>query len=120
MRKITVIGAGYVGLVTGSCLAELGHCVTCLEINPERLSSLRHGELPIYEPGLAELVATHTSNGRLRFSDDYEAVIPSSDFVFVAVNTPQKEDGSANTEYVFAAVRALLEYARPGLRLVVK
>jgi len=120
MSEITVIGAGYVGLVTASCLAELGHRVTCLEINPERVAALRRGELPIYEPGLDELVLKHAQCGNLTFSTDYAESIPGARFVFIAVNTPPLADGSANTDYVFASVKSALEYATAATTLVIK
>src|SRR4051794_4461011 len=120
MSEVTVIGAGYVGLVTSGCLAELGHRVTCLEINTDRVERLRRGELPIYEPELDELVQRHAAAGNLTFSDNYAAAIPDAQFAFVAVNTPPLADGSANTEYVFAAMKSVMEHATTGLTVVIK
>lgn len=120
MSRITVIGAGYVGLVTGGGLAWMGHSVVLLESDRSRLARLIDGHLPIHEPGLAELLAEAREAGRLRFGHDYAAVIPSSDYAFLAVNTPAGPDGEADTRFVFSAVRMLLEHARPGLTLVTK
>jgi UDPglucose 6-dehydrogenase len=120
MASISVIGAGYVGLVTAACLAELGHTVTGLEVDETRLAMLRRGELPIFEPGLGKLFAKHFGSGRLRFESDYAAAIPESEFVFVAVNTPCREDGSADTQFVTSAVRMVLAHARPGLIIILK
>jgi UDPglucose 6-dehydrogenase len=120
LSTISVIGAGYVGLVTGACLAELGHNVISVEVDHVRLAALKNGDLPIYEPGLDELFARHRRSGRLRFTGDYAVAIPQSDFAFVAVNTPSQADGRADTSFVKAAVRTILEYARPGLTIVTK
>jgi UDPglucose 6-dehydrogenase len=113
-------GAGYVGLVTGTCLAELGHAVVCLETDPVRLSMLQRGELPIHEPGLGDAINRLTRTGRLRFADDYAAAVPECDFAFIAVSTPAGPDGRADTSFVFAAARSIIEHARPGLIVVVK
>ncbi len=118
--SVTVIGAGYVGLVTSACLAELGHTVVCVEINPLRLAMLERGEIPIYEPGLEELVRRHRTDGRLTFTDDYTVAIPAADFAFIAVNTPPAADGRADTSFVFSAADAILAHARPGLIIVTK
>jgi UDPglucose 6-dehydrogenase len=115
-----VIGAGYVGLVTAVCLAELGHSVTCLEIDGERLARLRRGELPIYEPGLADRFDRQRARGRLSFTADYACAIPPADVVFLAVNTPPMEDGEADLRFVYTAVLSTLRFARPGLVLVTK
>jgi UDPglucose 6-dehydrogenase len=120
MVRTAVIGGGYVGLVSSACLASLGHSVTCIEIDKTRLERLEAGDLPIFEPGLDDLVAAGRREGRLTFTDDYRAAIPSVDFVFIAVNTPQAEDGNADTSNVLASVRSIHEAARPGLTLVIK
>ena len=120
MSRIAVIGAGYVGLVTGVGLARLGHNIVTLEVDPNRLSRILRGQLPIHEPGLEEMVAEERAAGRLEFTDRYAAAIPSADFVFLAVNTPQRPDGEADTSFVFAAMRMVLEHARPGLTVVTK
>ena len=120
MLTVSIIGAGYVGLVTGACLAELGNAVACVEIDPIRLRALERGELPIHEPGLSELVVRHRQTGRLRFTDDYATAIPDAAFVFIAVPTPSGPSGEANTDFVFSAVLSVLRYARPGLVIVTK
>ncbi|MBI2953541.1 MAG: UDP-glucose/GDP-mannose dehydrogenase family protein [Chloroflexi bacterium] len=120
MAKIGVIGAGYVGLVTGACLAEFGHNVTCVEIDTARFSLLEQGELPIYEPELDELVARHRLTGRLSFASEFAPAIPASEFAFIAVQTPQGPDGGADTSFVFAAAQEILEHARPELIIVTK
>lgn len=120
MAEITVIGAGYVGLVTAAGLAELEHNVTCVEINAARIAMLERNQLPIYEPGLDRLVARHRMSGHLRFTSDYATSVPQAEFVFVAVGTPPTPAGAADTRYVFAAVRSVLQYAQPGTVIVVK
>ncbi len=117
---VAVIGAGYVGLVTGACLAELGHAVTCVEIDPGRLAQLERGELPIYEPGLDAIVARNRRAGRLAFTGDHVAALRESAFAFVAVNTPARVDGQANTSFVFAAVGSILAHAALGVTIVTK
>lgn len=103
---ITMIGTGYVGLVTGACFAEMGLQVTCMDIDAAKISKLKdEGQLPIYEPGLAELVHKNQAAGRLHFTTDLASCVPQSDAVFIAVGTPQDEDGSADMQYVLAAAR---------------
>jgi UDPglucose 6-dehydrogenase len=119
--KITIVGAGYVGLVSGACLAELGNVVTCVESDERRLSSLQQGLVPIYEPGLPELVRKNAEAGRLSFSADLGAAVPGSESVFLAVGTPARaEDGEADLSYVFAAVKAVARAADDGLIIVTK
>src|SRR4051812_10744774 len=101
--KIAVIGTGYVGLVTGTCLAESGNEVSCVDIDRAKIDRLRQGEIPIYEPGLAELVLRNVAQGRLRFSADYQEAVPESRLVFIAVGTPQDENGAADLKYVMSA-----------------
>jgi len=120
MSNVCIAGAGYVGLVTGACLAELGHTVVCLETDPRRSCALNRGELPIHEPGLSALVARQRRAGRLTFTDHYGQAVPPAEFAFIAVHTPPSENGQADPSFVFAAVRSLLEHARPGLIIVVK
>ena len=85
--NITMIGTGYVGLVTGACLAEFGHRVTCMDLDLDKIERLRHGEIPIYEPGLDVLVAKGVKDGSLQFSSDMDDCVPSALAVFVAVGT---------------------------------
>ena len=120
MSIISVIGAGHIGLPTGVSFAELGHTVVCVETDPIRLSMLQRGELPMYEPGLSELVAHHREAGRLSFTNDYALAIPISSLIFVTVNTPVDRDGHTDTSFVFAAVRSVLQFAQPGLTIVIK
>jgi UDPglucose 6-dehydrogenase len=118
--NVCVIGAGYVGLVTSAGLAELGHRVVVLETDASRLEALGRHQLPIHEPGLDELVERHAARGRLTFSGSYAASIPDADFIFIAVNTPPKPSGEADTAYVMAAVASLLPHARPGQVVITK
>ena len=100
--NVTVLGTGYVGLVTGTCLADLGHDVTCIDIDPARIEALQRGEMPIYEPGLEEVVARNVAAERLHFATD-DGSLPGADVVFVAVGTPQGADGAADLQYLEAA-----------------
>lgn len=103
--KITIIGTGYVGLVTGACLAELGNNVFCLDVDPKKIGILNSGGVPIYEPGLKEIIERNRTEGRLTFSTDVEASVAHGDIQFIAVGTPPDEDGSADLQYVLAAAR---------------
>ena len=103
--KITVIGTGYVGLVTGACLADVGNNVLCMDINVGKIKILLSGGIPIYEPGLKEMVASNVAAGRLRFTTDVEAGVAFGDIQIIAVGTPPGEDGSADLQYVVAAAR---------------
>src|SRR3954471_11136918 len=103
--KITIIGTGYVGLVTGACLAELGNDVFCLDLDDKKIALLNSGGIPIHEPGLEEVVARNRAAGRLRFSTDIAASVAHGTLQFIAVGTPPDEDGSADLQYVLAAAR---------------
>lgn len=103
--KITIVGTGYVGLVTGACLAEVGHDVFCLDVDQRKIDILNGGGIPIHEPGLDEVVARNVAAGRLRFSTDVAASVVHGDVQFIAVGTPPDEDGSADLKYVVAAAR---------------
>jgi len=116
--KITVIGTGYVGLVTGACFAEVGNDVLCLDLNADKVRILNEGHLPIYEPGLLEIVSRNKAVGRLRFSTDIEASVAFGDVQVIAVGTPPGEDGGADLEYVLAAARNVGR-TMPEYRLVV-
>jgi UDPglucose 6-dehydrogenase len=107
VKKICVVGTGYVGLVTGVCFADLGNDVTCIEIDPRKLDTLRSGKSPIYEPGLEELLKRNLDAGRLRFTDNYDLGVPEADFVFITVGTPMNQDGSADLRYVEAAAKSI-------------
>jgi len=103
--KITIIGTGYVGLVTGACLAELGNDVFCLDVDEKKIAMLNSGGIPIHEPGLEEVVARNRAAGRLHFSTDVAASVAHGCLQFIAVGTPPDEDGSADLQYVLAAAR---------------
>jgi len=101
--KIVVIGTGYVGLVTGTCFAESGNDVTCVDINQQKIERLNRGEIPIYEPGLTELVKRNAAAGRLKFTTKVAECVPEARCVFLAVGTPMGDDGSANLSGIWAA-----------------
>ena len=103
--KITIIGTGYVGLVTGACLAEVGNDVFCLDVDPRKIDILNNGGMPIHEPGLLDIIARNRTAGRLRFSTDIEASVAHGEIQFIAVGTPPDEDGSADLQYVLEAAR---------------
>jgi UDPglucose 6-dehydrogenase len=107
VKKICVVGTGYVGLVTGVCFADLGNDVTCIEIDLRKLDTLRSGKSPIYEPGLEELLKRNLDAGRLHFTDNYDLGVPGADFVFITVGTPMNHDGSADMRYVEAAAKSI-------------
>ena len=108
--KITVIGTGYVGLVSGACLAEVGNDVLCLDVDPAKIALLEAGGLPIYEPGLQEMVRRNAAAGRLHFTTDVEQAVRFGTIQFIAVGTPPGEDGSADMQYVTAAARNIGKY----------
>ncbi len=103
--KITVIGTGYVGLVSGACLAEMGNHVLCLDVDPRKIDVLNSGGIPIHEPGLDSVVARNVAAGRLQFTTDVAAAVAHGTMQFIAVGTPPDEDGSADLQYVLAAAR---------------
>ena len=103
--KVTMIGTGYVGLVTGACFAEVGNDVVCLDVDAEKIRILNEGGIPIFEPGLKEMVARNRAAGRIRFTTDVAAAVAHGDIQFIAVGTPPDEDGSADLKYVTAAAR---------------
>jgi UDPglucose 6-dehydrogenase len=105
--KVTAIGTGYVGLVTGACLAEMGNHVVCLDVNPEKIRVLNAGEIPIHEPGLLEVVRRNVAAGRLQFTTDVDLAVNHGTIMFVGVGTPPDEDGSADMQYVLAAARSI-------------
>jgi UDPglucose 6-dehydrogenase len=108
--KITVIGTGYVGLVSGSCLAEVGNDVLCLDVDPAKIQLLEDGGIPIYEPGLQDMVRRNVAAGRLHFTTDPERAAHFGTIQFIAVGTPPDEDGSADMQYVTAAARSIGKY----------
>ena len=107
--KITVVGTGYVGLVSGTCFADVGLEVVCVDIDQRKIDNLKNGIIPIYEPGLEELVVRNSKNGRLKFSTDLGEAIQGSQVVFIAVGTPPGEDGSADLSYVLAVAKEVGE-----------
>jgi UDPglucose 6-dehydrogenase len=110
VSNICVIGTGYVGLVTGTCLADMGNQVTCVDIVEEKINRLKKGELPIYEPGLEEMVERNAHTGRLRFTTSYSEGLANCEFIFIAVNTPTgSQQGGADMRYVESAARSIAE-----------
>jgi UDPglucose 6-dehydrogenase len=107
MSKICVVGTGYVGLVTGACFADLGNRVTCLDLDENRISKLKQGIMPIYEPGLVELVDQNVRSGRLNFTMDYAEGLADVEFAFIAVGTPSGVDGEADLQFVRAAAESI-------------
>jgi len=107
--NICVIGAGYVGLVTGSCFADLGNRVICLDTNEGKIDNLKDGELPIYEEGLEEVVERNVKAGRLSFTTSYAQGLKNAEVVFVAVGTPSGVDGEADLTYVRSAAEAVAD-----------
>src|SRR3989338_5161127 len=101
--NITVIGTGYVGLVTGTVFAELGNFVTCVDIDADKIALLKSGKSPIYEPGLEELVLHNNQEGRLIFTNDINDCLQDADIIFIGVNTPSRTDGSVNLDYIRGA-----------------
>ncbi len=109
MKNIAVIGVGYVGVVTGVCLSDLGNRVTCVDIDEKKIERLNQGEMPIYEPGLEDLVERNVKAGRLSFTTSYAEGLEDAEFVFIAVGTPEGVDGEADLRYVRMAARSIAE-----------
>ena len=105
--KITIYGAGYVGLVTGACLADVGNEVLCVDINEERVARLNRGEIPIYEPGLSAIIRRCYESKRLRFTTDSKEAVDHGILQFIAVGTPPAEDGSADLSFVLEVARTI-------------
>lgn len=116
--KVTVVGAGYVGLVTGTCLADLGFQVLCLDNDPARVQLLQSGGVPIYEPGLDGMIARNHREGRIRFTTDAAQAVAHGDVIFIAVGTPPQEDGSADLRHVLAVARTVGQHM-DGFKVVV-
>jgi UDPglucose 6-dehydrogenase len=108
--KVTVFGTGYVGLVTGTCLAEMGNQVVCVDIDSAKVEGLNQGQIPIFEPGLTPMVVQNHQEGRLRFTTDAESAVAHGDIIFIAVGTPPDEDGSADLQYVLAVAETIGRY----------
>ncbi|MCA9061891.1 MAG: UDP-glucose/GDP-mannose dehydrogenase family protein [Planctomycetaceae bacterium] len=118
--KITMIGTGYVGLVTGTCFAESGNDVTCLDVDSRKVELLNRGGIPIYEPGLEELVRRNAVSGRLKFTTDYHEAISDARCVFICVGTPQDHNGAADLKYVQAAAESMAPHLSPGAVVICK
>ena len=118
--NIAIVGTGYVGLVSGTCFAEMGVNVTCVDVNEEKINSLLEGNIPIYEPGLDEMVFRNNKEGRLRFTTDITTCLDKVDIVFSAVGTPPDEDGSADLKYVLEVARTVGRNMNKYLVLVTK
>ena len=116
--KISIIGTGYVGLVTGACLSEVGNDVLCIDVDENKISQLKKGIIPIYEPGLESVVKTNMDRGYLSFSSDIRAGVKHGDIIFIAVGTPPDEDGSADLKHVLNVARNIGEYI-DGYKIVV-
>lgn len=118
--KITIVGTGYVGLVTGTCFAETGIDVTCVDIDEQKINRLKQGIIPIYEPGLEDMVKRNVQKGRLTFATSVKDCIPDSEVAFIAVGTPPGEDGSADLKYVLAVATEIGQYMKDYLVVVTK
>lgn len=119
--KISIIGAGYVGLVTGACFAETGHHVTCVDRDLDRIDALKNGRVPIYEPGLESLIARNVEKGRIEFTSSMEAACREAEAVFLAVGTPPRPtDGHADLQFVYGAVREVVAYVPDGCVIITK
>src|SRR5512144_1532469 len=105
--RVTIFGTGYVGLVTGTCLAEVGNDVVCVDVDADKVARLERGDIPIYEPGLEPLVRANHRSGRLRFTTDADAAMTQAQIVFIAVGTPPDEDGSADLTHVLEVARTI-------------
>jgi UDPglucose 6-dehydrogenase len=119
--KISIIGTGYVGLTSGTCFAEVGHEVTCVDNNPEKVKTLLEGKVPIYEPGLEELVKSNVAAGRLKFTTSTEEGVKNSDVIFIAVPTPPQPDGSVDLSFIEKVAREIAQCLTPelGYRVIV-
>jgi UDPglucose 6-dehydrogenase len=120
MRNITVIGTGYVGLVTGTCFADLGNNVCCLDIDESKIKILEAGDSPIFEPGLEEMIHRNVQGNRLSFTTDYATALAEAEFVFIAVGTPEGVDGEADLKYVGGAAKTIAQTMRRPLIIVNK
>jgi len=118
--KVAVIGTGYVGLVTGTCFAEMGNRVWCVDVNEEKIEKLKNGIIPIYEPGLKEMVERNHESGSLSFTTDIREALEKAEIAFIAVGTPLGEDGSADLQYVLAVAKSIGAYMRHHMYVVDK
>ena len=118
--NIIIVGTGYVGLVSGACLAETGVIVTCIDIDENKIDMLNRGKIPIYEPGLEPIIEQNVKKGRLFFSTNLKESLKDCDVVFSAVGTPPDEDGSADLQYVLSVARDVGKYMQDYLVMVTK
>src|SRR6185436_4897851 len=118
--RIAVVGTGYVGLVAGTCFAESGNDVVCIDIDAEKVEKLRSGVVPIYEPGLEERLRRNVHDRRLTFTTDYAEGVPRAQVVFIAVGTPPREDSSADLKHVLAAARSIGRHMKSNTVVVDK
>ncbi|EAQ80766.1 UDP-glucose dehydrogenase family protein [Blastopirellula marina] len=118
--KIAMVGTGYVGLVTGTCFADSGNRVTCVDINAAKIADLNAGKIPIYEPGLEELVVRNSEAGRLKFTTDLAAAVKDAELVYLGVGTPQGDDGAADLSALWAVVDGLAPHLKPDAAVVIK
>jgi UDPglucose 6-dehydrogenase len=118
--RIAVVGTGYVGLVTGTCFADSGNQVTCVDIDESKIQRLQRGQIPIYEPGLADLVRRNVAGRRLAFTTQLDSAVRSADVVYLAVGTPQAGDGSANLKALWSVAEGIAPHLRPDAVVVVK
>lgn len=118
--KISVIGTGYVGLVTGVSLSEIGHHVTCIDVNQDKVAKMQQGISPIYEPGLSEMMTKNINENRLSFTTDHRQGLKHSDVIYIAVGTPENQDGSADMSYVIQAARDIAENIQQNVIVVTK
>lgn len=120
MKNIAVAGTGYVGLSTGTCFADMGNNVTCIDISEEKIEMLRRGEVPIYEPGLSEMITRNSKAGRLHFTTDYAEALRDAEFIFICVGTPSGVDGEADLRYVRMAAESIAQHMTHSLIVINK
>jgi len=120
MKNIAVAGTGYVGLSTGTCFADMGNKVTCIDISEEKINMLRQGKVPIYEPGLSELILRNVKAGRLHFTTNYAEAMVDADYVFICVGTPSGVDGEADLQYVRMAAQSVAQHMQHPMIVVNK
>ncbi len=118
--KLTIFGSGYVGLVTGACLADIGHNVMCVDRDSAKIEALKRGEIPIYEPGLDDKIESNAKAGRLHFTTDAQAGVDHGKVIFIAVGTPPDEDGSADISAVLAVAKTIAIYMTEHKTVVTK
>ncbi|BFM08917.1 UDP-glucose dehydrogenase family protein [Halioxenophilus aromaticivorans] len=118
--KVTVFGTGYVGLVTGACLAETGHDVVCVDVDEAKIAALKEGQIPIFEPGLDSIVINNVESGLLAFTTDAESAVAHANMIFIAVGTPPDENGSADLKYVLNVARTVAQYMSRETIIVTK